>query len=163
MVLAVACNKGTPGRVCSFMRKKDIIWVGVLLVLGGIYIHYFSHWLEKQPIAITASVRPSRRPGEAVFPVYFTLNGDYRLTSLEVIPMEGDTFNPQAIPVWHLVSDSNSVPTRAFRYGQQIRGMQPALKGIRPDPLTPGVVYRLILSAGKLTGNRDFRAKAIGD
>ena len=144
------------------MRKKEIMWIGVLLVLSGIYIHYFTHWFEKQPIGITVSFRPSRRPGETVFPVYFTLNGNYRLTSLKVIPMEGDKFNPLAIPAWHLVSDSNSVPTRAFRYGQQIRGMKPALKGVRPEPLTPGVVYRLVLAAGDLTANKSFQAKAIG-
>jgi hypothetical protein len=145
------------------MRKKDFIWVGVLLVLGGIYIHFFTHWFEKQEIAITASLRPSRRAGETVLPVFFTLNDDYKLTSLKVIPLENDKFNPLAAPVWHLVSDSNSVPTRAFGYGQGIRGMKPALKGVRPDPLTPGVVYRLILSAGDLTGHKDFKTKEIGE
>jgi hypothetical protein len=145
------------------MQKKDFFWIGVLLVLGGIYIHFFSHWFEKQEIGIAVSLRPSQRPGETVFPVYFTLNGAYKLTSLKVIPLEGNKFNPLATPVWHLVSDSNSVPTRAFRYGQPIRGMKPALKGVRPDPLTPGVVYELILSAGKVTGNKDFQTKAIGE
>ena len=145
------------------MRKKDFIWFGALLVLGGIYIHYFTHWFETLQIGITASLRPSQRAGETVFPVFFTLNGDYKLTSLKVIPLQEDKFNPRALPVWHLVSDSNSVPTRAFLYGQPIRGMKPALKGVRPDPLTPGVVYRLILSAGDRSGHKDFRAKAIGE
>jgi hypothetical protein len=145
------------------MRKKEFIWFGVLLVVGGIYIRFFTHWFEKREIAITTSLRPSQRPGETVFPVYFTLNGDYKLTSVKIIPLEEDKFNPLAPPVWHLVSDSNSVPTRAFRYGQPIRGMKPALKGVRPEPLTPGVVYRLILSAGDLTGHKDFKAKAIGE
>ncbi len=145
------------------MRKKDIFWFGVLLVLGGIYIHYFTHWFEKPEIGITASLRPSRRAGETVFPVFFTLNGDYKLTSVKIIPLEENKFNPLAVPVWHLVSDSNSVPTRAFRYGQPIRGMKPALKGVRPDPLTPGVVYRLMLSAGDISGHKDFKAKAVGE
>jgi hypothetical protein len=147
----------------AVMRKKDFIWIGVLLVLGGIYIHFFTHWSDKPEIAIIASFRPSLRPGATVSPVFFTLSGDYKLTSLKVIPLEDDKFNPQATPVWHLVSDSNSVPTRAFFYGQGIRGMKPALKGVRPDPLTPGVVYRLILSAGDLTGMKDFKAKAVGE
>jgi hypothetical protein len=145
------------------MRKKELIWIGALLILGGIYIHYFTHWFEKQEIAITASLRPSRRPGETVFPVFFALNGDYKLTSLKVIPLQDNKFDPLAPPVWHLVSDSNSVPTRAFRYGQGIRGMKPALKGVKPDPLTPGTVYRLIVSAGNLSGNKDFQTKTIGD
>jgi hypothetical protein len=142
------------------MRKKEIFWIGVLVVLGGIYIHYFTRWFEKREIGINASIRPSRRADATVFPVFFALNDEYKLTSLKVIPLEGDKFNPQATPVWHLVSDSNSVPTRAFRYGQQIRGMQPALKGVRPEPLTPGVVYRLIVSAGSVTGYTDFKTKA---
>lgn len=133
----------------------------MLLILSGLYIHFFSHWFEKQPIAVKVSFRPSRHPGETVLPVYFALNGDYKLTSVKVIPMQGDTFDPRVMPAWDLVSDSNSVPTRAFRYGQQIRGMKPALKGIRPEPLTPGMVYRLVLSAGNLTANIPFQAKAI--
>jgi hypothetical protein len=150
-------------KALTVMRKKDFIWIGVLLVLGGIYVHFFTHWFEKQEIVIIPSFRPSRGAGETVSPVFFTLNGDYKLTSLKVIPMEEDKFNPLAAPVWHLVSDSNSVPTRAFRYGQPIRGMKPALKGVRPEALTPGVVYRVILSAGDISGHKDFRAKAVGE
>jgi hypothetical protein len=145
------------------MRKKEIIWFGILLVLGGVYIHFFTHWFEKPQIAIIPSFRPSLRAGETVSPVFFTLNGDYKLTSLKVIPLEENKFNALAAPVWHLVSDSNSVSTRAFRYGQAIRGMKPALKGVRPGALTPGVVYRLVLSAGDISGHKDFRAKAVGE
>jgi hypothetical protein len=145
------------------MQKKEFIWLGVLLVVGGIYVHFFTHWFEKPGIAIIASFHPDRRAGDDALQVLFTLNGDYRLTSLKVIPKQDDKFNPLAPPVWHLVSDSNSVPTRAFRYGQGIRGMKPALKGVRPDPLTPGVVYRLILTAGNLTGTKDFKVKAVGE
>jgi hypothetical protein len=143
------------------MRKKDIMLIGLLLVLGGLYIHFFTHWFEKQPIAISASMRPIRRPGETVFPVYFTLDGDYKLTSLKVIPLQDDKFDPLATPAWQLLSDSNSIPTRAFRYGQPIRGMRSVLKGVRPAPLIPGTVYRLILSAGRSTGNKDFRATGV--
>jgi hypothetical protein len=139
------------------MRKKEIIWIGVLLVLSGIYIHFFTHWFEKREIGIAASLRPDRRANPPALMVVFSLDGDYKLTSLKVIPFDGDKFDPQATPVWHLVSDSNSVPTRAFRYGQKIGGMKSALKGVRPDPLTPGVVYRLILSTDNSTGHKDFK------
>jgi hypothetical protein len=143
------------------MRKKEFIWLGILLVLGGVYIHFFTHWFEKPTIAIISSFRPSRRPGQAAYQLVFSLNGDYRLTSIKVVPLEDKKFNPLAAPVWHLVSDSNSVPIRAFRYGQRIRGMKPALKGVKPDPLTPGMVYRLILSAGDAAGTKDFEAKPL--
>jgi hypothetical protein len=144
------------------MRKKEFIWIAIFIVLGGVYLRFFAHWFDKRQIGITVSVRPSRHPGETVFPVYFSLNSDYKLTSVEVFPMENDQLNPAAIPVWHLVSDSNSVPTRAFRYGQPIRGMKPALAGVRPDPLVPGTMYRLMLSTRDAICQIDFRAKAIG-
>jgi hypothetical protein len=143
------------------MRKKEIILVVALLVLGAVYIHFFTHWFEKPAIGIMASIRPNRRPGGSPFMVVFTLNGDYKLTSLKVLPMEDDKYNPLALPVWHLVSDSNSVPVKAFRYGQSIAGMKPALKGVHPDPLTPGMVYRLILSAGNATSYKDFKTQAV--
>ena len=66
--------------------------------------------------------------------------------------------DPMAMPVWHLVSDSNSVPTKVIRYGQNIRGMKSDLKGVKPDALTSGVVYRLVLSTkDDLTGYKDFK------
>jgi hypothetical protein len=145
------------------MRKKELIWLGALLVLGGVYIRYLTHWFERPPIGIAASIRPSLRAGEEAFPIFFTLNGDYKLTSLKVVPMAEGKFDPLAAPVWHLVSDSNSVPIRAFRYGQGIRGMKPALKGVRAEPLKPGLVYRLMLKAGNSTGDKDFQTRAIGD
>jgi hypothetical protein len=145
------------------MRKKEIIWIGVLLVLGGLYVHYFTHWFEKREIGIAASLRPNRRANPPDFMVAFTLNDDYKLTKLKVIPMDGDKFNPMATPVWNLESDSNSVPTRAFRYGQPIRGMKPVLKGVHPDALTPGVVYRLLLSAGNVSGHKDFKMQSMSD
>lgn len=128
----------------------------MLLVFIGVYIHFFTHWNEKPSINITASLRPTRRhAGE--MSVVFTLNRECRLTSLKVLPLKGDQFDPNALPVWNLVSDSNSLPLRAFSYGQPLRGMHPALKGVRPDPLTPGAAYRLILAAGKATGSKDFK------
>jgi hypothetical protein len=151
------------GETLVVMRRKEFIWFGVLLLVGGIYVHFFTHWFEKPAIVIIPSFRPGRRADDTTYQIFFTLNGDYKLTSVKVIPFQDDKFNPLTAPVWNLVSDSNSVPTRAFRYGQGIRGMKPALKGVRPDPLTPGTVYRLIVAAGDVTGSKDFKAKAIGD
>ena len=59
-------------------------------------------------------------------------------------------------PIWELVSDSNSVPIAEYSYGLPIRGMHPAVKGATPDPLEPGVKYRLLIEAGTLRAEHDF-------
>ena len=142
------------------MQKKEITWVVVLVALIGVSIWLNRGRFAKEQMVINPSLRPARRADATVWPVFFALNDDFRLTSVKVIPFEGDKFNPKGRAVWHLVSDSNSVPTRAFRYGQPIKGMQPALKDVRPDPLEPGVVYRLLVEAGSVTATADFSTKA---
>lgn len=143
------------------MRKREFIWLAVLLVAGGIYARYFTGWFVKRQISINASWRPNFRGGGSGEPVlFFTLNGDFRLTSLKVVPLEeDDKYNPANPPVWNLVSDSNSLPVRAFLYGQRIKGMKPALPDVRPTPLEPGASYRLLVSAGNISGYTDFRTR----
>lgn len=142
------------------MQKREIMWIAVLLGIIGAYYHFFGGRFAGKPMAIHASLRPNQRGDAAVYPVYFTLNDDFKLTSLKVVPLENGQINPATMPVWNLVSDSNSAPTRAFFYGQHIKGMKAALANVQPDPLTPGVVYRILLSAGKLTAALDFRTRA---
>ncbi|HUD48259.1 MAG TPA: hypothetical protein VMR33_15610 [Candidatus Baltobacteraceae bacterium] len=142
------------------MQKREIIWIAVLLVLIVAYFHFFGGRFGQKAIAIHASLRPSQRAETAVYPVYFTLNDDFKLTSLKVVPLEDGKVNPATMPVWNLVSDSNSAPTRAFFYGQHIRGMKPALANVQADPLTPGVIYRILLSSGKLTAALDFKTRS---
>ena len=64
--------------------------------------------------------------------------------------------NAAAPALWHLVSDSNSVPVKGFLYGDYIRGMKPYVKGSRPQPLATNVTYRLFVKAGSLQGEHDF-------
>src|SRR5665213_1035477 len=142
------------------MQKKEMAWICLLLLLGGLYIHFFGHWFDKKQIVIRASFRPSRRVKAEVWPVSFALNDEYKLTSVKVVPLQADTHAPGPTPVWSLISDSNSVPTRAFRYGQHILGMKPALAGFHPYALVPDFVYRIILTAGDIAGSNDFRTKA---
>jgi hypothetical protein len=93
-----------------------------------------------------------------VYPVYFTLNDDFNLTSVKVFPVDDDgEVKPGVTPIWNLMSDSNSVPTRAFFYAQHIRGMKPALADVQADALTPDVIYRILVSAGKLNASLDFK------
>jgi hypothetical protein len=132
------------------MQKKDVTWILVLVALIGVSILFNRDRFAKEQMIINPSV----------WPVFFALNDDFRLTSVEVIPFDGDKFNPLGRPVWHLVSDSNSVPTRAFRYGQPIQGMKPALKGVRPEPLEPDVLYRIRVEAGNVAATTNFFTKA---
>lgn len=142
------------------MQKREIIWIAVLLALAGAYYHFFGGRFAGKQMAIHASLRPSRRADTPVYPVYFTLNDDFKLTSLKVVPLENGQVNPATLPVWNLVSDSNSAPTRAFFYGQHIRGMKPALANVQPDALTSEVVYRILLSSGNVTAALDFKTRA---
>jgi hypothetical protein len=142
------------------MQKKDVTWILVLVALIGVSILFNRDRFAKEQMIINPSLRPARRADAAVWPVFFALNDDFRLTSVEVIPFDGDKFNPLGRPVWHLVSDSNSVPTRAFRYGQPIQGMKPALKGVRPEPLEPDVLYRIRVEAGNVAATTNFFTKA---
>lgn len=145
------------------MKKREIFWIAVLLLVAGAYYHFFGGRFAGRQLAIHASLRPSRRAEAAVYPVYFTLNDDFRLTSVKVVPLEDGQINPATMPVWNLVSESNSAPTRAFFYGQHIRGMKPALANVQPDPLTPGVIYRITLSSGNLTAAMDFKTQATSE
>jgi len=142
------------------MQRKEITWIVVLLALISLSLLLNRNRFAKEQMVINPSLRPARRADAAVWPVFFALNSDFRLTSVKVVPFDGDKFNPLNRPVWHLISESNSVPTRAFRYGQPIQGMQPALKDVRAEALEPGVVYRLLVEAGNVTASTDFSTKA---
>ena len=60
------------------------------------------------------------------------------------------------MPLWHLVSESNSVPVRTFVYGQNLRGLHPIIPGVRAQSLNTNDTYRLLLKAGNIRGQHDF-------
>jgi hypothetical protein len=140
-----------------FMTKKNWFLLIALLALAGIYIFYFTGSFRPKTILIfhtSRNTRPNLRPrsGNApkpeTLPVTFGFGEfSYKLTEI-------------ALPLWHLISDSNSVPLNSFVYGRQIRGMRPAISGARPEPLNPDVTYRLFVTAGKNKGQHDFAPKA---
>jgi hypothetical protein len=142
------------------MQKKELTWIAVVAALIGVSLWLNRGQFAKEQMVINPSLRPARRADAAVWPVFFALNDDFRLTSVKVIPFTGDKFDPMGLPAWQLISDSNSVPTRAFRYGQNIPGMKPKLKDTKPDPLQPGVTYRLLVEAGSIKASADFSTKA---
>jgi len=93
-------------------------------------------------------------------PVHFTLNRELKLTEIKVVPLSAIQTNKYPEAVWHLISDSNSVPVTGFAYGQRMKGMRAAVKGATADPLEPGVPYRLFVAAGPIKTEHDFKPEA---
>jgi len=148
------------------MTKKTIVLSVIALLLGAVYIYFFTDWFSTQTIQITWQVRPTRpskisRDSKAapVCPVAFLLRGKFKLTSVKVVAAEEFATNKHAPPLWHLISDSNSPPTKAFEYGVRIPGMKPAVPRKQADPLEPEVSYLLMVEAGKIKGSTNFFTK----
>lgn len=144
------------------MQKREIAWIVVLLLVIGAYIHYFSNWGVTKEIQVLATVRPPlqfrRRGGAAAgtnaaaFRILFTLDAPYKLTSLELTEVDRAHSNAPGRVMWHLVSQSNSPPVKMFQYGQAIKGLEPDLPGVQPEPLEPGGIYRMEVSTHTLKG-----------
>jgi len=145
------------------MNKKSYILTAIALVLAGVYVFCFTDWFRAKPIQIFDTKRPARlvgRNGTAADRVIFGLPDYYSLTEIKVVPLAALQTNRLAQPVWHLVSDEGSDDVREFFYGQKINGMDPAVEGSHPEPLQPGVMYRLFVAAGKIRGQHDFHLGA---
>lgn len=144
-----------------------ILLLCAVLLTGG-YVHFFTDWFAPPDIQIMHTIRPNTRalerrssrrdaPRPSSHTVSFALNRRLNLSEVRVIPAAAVATNKHPHPIWHLVTDSNSVPTKALVYGSPIRGMRPAVKGAWPDPLEPNTAYKLYLTtdAGKL--EHDFK------
>ena len=149
------------------MTKKQLVLLAVAVVLLCGYAYYFTDWFASESIQIVHTLRPYTPPrrgrgrtsddNPVANTVSFGFNRKCRLTEIKVIPVSDLATNKYAHPIWHLVSESNSVPTKAFVYGMNIQGMHPKVPGARPDPLQPGVAYRLLVEAGELKGEHEFK------
>ena len=152
------------------MPKKQLVLLLAAFLLFGAYAYYFTDWFASENIQVVHSLRPisaSKRVrgrttelNPAVNAVSFSLNRKCKLTEIKVIPVADLATNKYAHPIWHLVSESNSVPVKAFVYGSPIRGMHPKVKGAQADPLATNVTYRLFVAAGELKGEHDFKTTA---
>ena len=147
------------------MTRKNWTLVALAVVLGGISLYLNKDWFAEDVIQIHHRSRPgqggvfrrNRRPAaSATAPIFFAFDRKLKLTSLKVIPVSDIETNKYPHPIWHLVSDSNSVPVVDFTYGDYIRGMRPAVKGATPDPLEPGVKYRLLIESRSGKAEEDF-------
>jgi len=90
-------------------------------------------------------------------PIIFMFNQKLKLTSVKVVDLAAYETNKYVVPLWRLTSSSNSIPTKEFVYGANIPGMHPEVKGAAADPLQPGVTYRLLLEAGSIKAEHDFK------
>lgn len=146
------------------MSKTKIIFILLLVLgLGALSLYLNRDWFAANTIQISHRVSPwldNKRPGargrQLGQPVAFTLSGYYRLTSVSVVFAADIATNKYAHPIWSLVTESNSVPTASFVYGGFIRGLHPAVKGARADPLEPGVTYRLRVTTKDQAAEHDF-------
>jgi hypothetical protein len=144
------------------MNKKIYTLIAIALVLAGVYAVFFTGWFQPKTMFISSTSRPVRtaqntQAGPAPVLVYFNLGGDiFSLTDVKVVPLAELQTNKLAQPIWHLVSDEGSDDVDQFFYGEKIRGMDPAVGGAQPEPLQPGVMYRLFVAAGKVKGQFDF-------
>jgi hypothetical protein len=146
------------------MTKKTWMLVAAVIGLGTLSIYFNRDWFAKDHIQIFDRSRPARGPlasrrfagNPAINPIVFGFDRELRLTSLKVIPVSDIETNRYPHPIWHLVTESNSVPIKEFGYDARIRGMHPAVTGAEADPLQPGVKYRLLIEAGAQKAEHDF-------
>ena len=137
------------------------------LALGSFSIYLNRDWFAKDGIQIYHRSRPARAgffgrkrassaDNPAINPVIFGFSRKLRLTSVKVIPVSDIETNKFPHPIWNLTSVSNSAPVKDFVYGDNIKGMKPAVQGAIPDPLQPGINYRLFVEAGDFKAEHDF-------
>jgi hypothetical protein len=156
------------------MTKKNIlVAVALVLAVGGFYLYLYRDSFRKPVIQVFHTIRPRagafrRRPPAAANDapakvITLGMRFQYKLTSVKVVPLAEYKTNKFVHALWHLVSDSNSVPTQFFTYGAQIKGMHPDIQGTSPDPLVTNVPYRLLIQAGTVKGEHDFTVTSEDD
>ena len=152
-------------------RLKTVLTVALVLGLGGLALYMNMDWFSKRPIQISYRISPwmrnapagRRRPvSDLGTPIVFSLDSYYRLTSVKVVIAAEIETNKYAHPLWDLATTSNSIPTASFTYGERIRGLTSAVKGAVPDPLVPGVIYRLFVKTKGREAQRDFTTTPAG-
>lgn len=145
------------------MRSKTVILIAAAAILAAVYLYFFTDLVKRPRIQIISQIRPAipSPSNPNVCTVAFTFDGKYPLTSLKVLRVEARSVKRSGAPLWHLVTSSNSVPVHGLVYGIAIAGMRAADTNRPPQPLEPGVTYRLLVESGKLKGEKDFRTRAL--
>jgi hypothetical protein len=144
------------------MTKKSLVLVIFVLALATVYVVWFTDWFRTAPLRISSTSRNMGRlqaRGNALPFLRFRVDPPARLTDLKVVPLAAFETNKDVVPVWHLVSDSNSVPINEFFYGQHIGGMRPAISGVHEEQLETNLIYRMFVTTGRSAGHHDFELK----
>jgi hypothetical protein len=141
------------------MAQKPFLPIALLVLVGGLFIYINRDWFQARPIQVSHRIyRFASRFGGAdgPTPVMFEFDHRLKLTSIKVVSLADSQKNKYPHPLWHMISSSNSVPTKGFVYGMDVPGMRPAVNGAVADPLDPQQTYRLLLEAGSVKGQHDF-------
>jgi hypothetical protein len=145
------------------MTKNGIVLSIVAVLLAAAYVGCFTDWFRKETFQIIASIRPSRVSSaprdpdqQSVHPVSFSFSKKLKLTAVKVFAADDVATNKYPTALWHLVSKSNSVLVNSIQYGYNIKGMEPAVARMQPEPLQPDVDYILQLEAGSLKSEARF-------
>lgn len=129
--------------------------VGLACALLAGYVYFFTGWLKRPAIPIRQALpRMVAAANQPIPPAAFDLISKYKLTSVKVVPLRDGKFSKYTPPMWSLVTKSNSVPIKGIVYGDAIPGMTVQTNA---QPLHPGVVYRLLVDAGSMHGELDFK------
>lgn len=135
----------------------------LLVGLGGIYLVYFTDLFRTPQIQISARPRAERshrwsRKGRSapILSASFSFDQKLAITELQVVAVADAKTNKYPHALWHLISESNSVPLKGLLYGETPQGMKPKNPKVRAEPLRPQTKYRLLVEAGKRKGQIDF-------
>lgn len=150
------------------MTTSKKIWIALgAIAVVGLYIYIYGDWFKSGQVQIfhrMAMGRPVRKPwrSKVAVPaappltVAFGFDQKLQLTDVKVVSVAALATNENALPVWHLVSESNSVPVKGLLYGENIRGMVSAVKGTYAQPLVTNETYRLFIKSKGAEAKHDF-------
>jgi hypothetical protein len=145
------------------VNKKTALQIVLLAFLLGVVIYYWSARSKPPKIQILYTLHERRVPrttnasaNPPRLEVAFGMDQLYELTSVKVVPFAEWTTNKLAHPLWHLIAKTNSTPTKAFLYGQQIGGME-SISGAGAEPLATNTDYLLLIKTGRRQGKCDFK------
>lgn len=140
------------------MNKQWFLTI-VLVVLSAIYVVFFTDLNKKEFIQISWREMPLR--GRNPRPqLLFNLDKPYCIQSLKVVSVADAATNKYPHALWHLVAKKKTQPLMQIIYSHAIQGMESDIPNARPEPLEPGVEYRLLLEDEKhIKGQKDFHLR----